>query len=52
MPKEGQKSVTLNEQTYNKAEKKAKKQKKSVAGFVTDLILENHTRKKKAVQSG
>lgn len=48
MPKEGQKSVTLNEQVYEKAEKKAKRQNKSVAGFVTDLILENCTRKKRS----
>jgi len=41
MPKEGQKSITVNENTYKTAEKKAKRQKKSVAGFVTDLILEN-----------
>ena len=41
MPKPGQKSVTLNEDTYKRAKKKAEKEDKSVAGFVTDLIEEN-----------
>ena len=40
MPKPGQKSVTLKEETYKRAEEKAKKLHMSVAGFVTDLILE------------
>ena len=39
MPKEGQKTVTIKEETYEEAQKKAKKKKKSVAAFVTDLIL-------------
>lgn len=40
MPKPNQKTVTISKETYGVAEKKAKKQKKSVAGFVSDLILE------------
>jgi len=40
MPKPGQKSVTLREDTYKLAKKNAKKHDKSVARFVTDLILE------------
>jgi predicted DNA-binding ribbon-helix-helix protein len=40
MPKQGQKSVTLNETIYQKAEQKAKKEHKSVARFVADLIEE------------
>jgi len=38
MPQPGQKTVTLNKDVYEKAKKKADKQNKSVAGFVTDLI--------------
>ena len=41
MPKPSQKTVTMKKETYQVAEKKAKKAKKTVAGFVTDLILEN-----------
>lgn len=41
MPKPGQKSVTLKEEVYDKAEEKARKLDKSVASFVTDLILTN-----------
>lgn len=40
MPKPGQKSVTLKEETYNLAEQNAKKHGKSVASFVTELIKE------------
>jgi predicted CopG family antitoxin len=40
MPKPNQKTVTINKETYSLAEKKARKQKKSVAGFVSELILE------------
>lgn len=40
MPKPSQKTVTIKKETYHIAEKKAKKAKKTVAGFVTDLILE------------
>ncbi len=40
MPRPGQRSVTLNEKVYEKAEDKAKKEGKSTAGFVTELILE------------
>jgi len=41
MPKKNQKSVTLNKDTYKKAQENAEKEGKSVAGFVTDLINEN-----------
>lgn len=44
MPKPGQKSVTLKEETYDLAERNAKKHNKSVAGFVTDLIEEKTKR--------
>lgn len=40
MPQKNQKSITVKKDTYKVAETKAKKQKKSVAGLVTDLILE------------
>jgi predicted CopG family antitoxin len=40
MPKPNQKTITITKDTYKIAEKKAKKEKKSVAGFVSDLILE------------
>jgi len=47
MPQPGQKTVTLNEQTYNKAKKLAENDKtpqypdgKPVAKFVTELIEE------------
>jgi len=48
MPQEGQKSVTLNEKVYEMVEEEAKKQNKSVAGFVTDLILDNCKKEKEA----
>ena len=41
MPKQGQKTITVRKDTYQLAEKKARKQKKSVAEFVTGLILES-----------
>jgi hypothetical protein len=41
MPKSYQKSITVRKETYHVAELKAKRQKKTVATFVTDLILEN-----------
>ena len=41
MPKKNQRTVTLNKKVYEDAEKKAKAQKKSVAGFVTELIAKN-----------
>ena len=42
MPKEGQKSVTLREDVYLIAKQNAEKHNaKSVASFVTQLILEN-----------
>jgi len=40
MPKKNQKSVTLNKKVYATAEENAKKEGKSVAGFVTELIEE------------
>jgi len=40
MPKPGQKSVTLKEETYNLAKENAKKHGKKVATFVTELINE------------
>ena len=40
MPKAGQKSVTLNEDTYKRAKKKADEEEKSVAGLVKELIEE------------
>jgi len=40
LPKTNQKTITVNKQTYFVAEEKAKKKKKSVAGFVTNLIEE------------
>lgn len=40
MPKPSQKTVTIRKDTYQVAEKRAKKEKKTVAGFVSDLILE------------
>ena len=40
MPKQNQKTVTIRKDTYQLAEKKAKKEKKTVAGFVSELILE------------
>ena len=41
MPKKGQKTVTLNKKTYQKAKDEADAKGKSVAGYVTDLILSN-----------
>jgi len=41
LPKPSQKTVTIKKETYQVAKKKAEKAKKTVAGFVTDLILEN-----------
>ena len=41
MPKPGQKSVTLKEEVYQKVKKKARKEGKSVAAFITELILSN-----------
>lgn len=41
MPKKGQKSITINEKTWNIAKGLATKEEKSVSGFVTDLIIEN-----------
>lgn len=41
MPKPGQKSVTLKEEVYREVEKKARKEGKSVAAFITELILQN-----------
>jgi len=43
LPKENQKTVTIRKDVYGVAEKKAKKQKKSVAQFVTELIMEKPT---------
>jgi len=40
MPKPGQKTVTLPAKIYDEAEKAAKAQEKSVAGYVTELIQE------------
>ncbi len=40
MPNKGQKSVTLPESVYELARTLAKKQSKSIAGFVTELIKE------------
>lgn len=50
MPKPGQKSVTLKKEVYEKAEEKAKQEEKSVAAFVTDLILHNCNRGEEAPQ--
>jgi len=41
LPKDGQKSVTLNIKTYQKAKDEADAKGKSVAGYVTELILSN-----------
>jgi ribosomal protein S17E len=41
LPKPNQKTITVRKDTYKVAETKAKKAKKTVAGFVTDLINTN-----------
>jgi predicted CopG family antitoxin len=40
LPKPSQKTVTIRKDTYKLAKKRAKEEKKSVAGLVTELILE------------
>ena len=50
MPKPGQKSVTINEDTYKRAKKKADEEDKSVAGFVKELIDENTDEEQKAAE--
>jgi len=39
LPQENQKTITIRKDIYNIAEKQAKKQKKSVAKLVTELIV-------------
>ena len=39
MPQENQKTITVRKDVYFVAEKKAKKQKKSVAKWVSELIM-------------
>ena len=51
MPKPGQKTITIKEEIYKKAEDKAKEQGKSVAAFVTELILEKCKNQKEEVCS-
>ena len=41
MPKQGQKAVTINEKVFDRARAEADTQDKSVAGWVTELIMEN-----------
>lgn len=41
MPKQGQKAVTINEKVFDRAKASAETQDKSVAGWITDLILKN-----------
>jgi len=48
MPKAGQKTVTITEEVYEKAKKKARKEGKSVASFVSELILSNCQKIKEA----
>ena len=52
MPKPGQKTITIKEEIYKKAEDKAKEQGKSVAAFVTELILEKCKNQKEEAGSG
>ena len=51
MPKPGQKTITIKEEIYKKAEDKAKEQGKSVAAFVTELILEKCKNQKEGAGS-
>lgn len=41
MPKPGQATVTIRQEVYNLAHKQAVKEKRSVANYVTKLILED-----------
>jgi len=45
MPKPGQKTITVSEATYSIAEEHAKEENKSVAGYVTDIIVKNSNKK-------
>jgi len=45
MPKPGQKTITVKEEIYKKAEEIAKQEGKSVSAFVTELILQKTNKK-------